>query len=396
MITDKSIESITEADLEDLISNKVTENKRLEYKLILPSNSDSDKKEFLSDISSFANAAGGLVIYGIREEERLPVELTGLKDINIDNEKNRLENIMRDGIDPRIQGIIIHPLITSDGNAVLIIHIPRSWSAPHMISYQKSSKFYSHNSGGKYLLDVQEIKSAFMLSEGARESIKRFRDDRLGKIVAGETPVPLIESGKIVIHLIPFGFNDIQSNYDPLILYRSNIDLEPMDSMGSNRIINFDGLLTYCSDKDQSYSYLQIFRNGSIESANSSIMYIKENRKVIASLLFERELIKALHNYLISQKKLGVNLPIILMISLINVKDYEMVIDNSQDYFNRARRLSHGIDRNNLLLPDILIENYGVNASTLLKPIIDMVWNAAGFTESRYYDKSGKWIGDGQ
>jgi len=39
----------------------------LDYKRDVPGESDQDKKEFLADISSFANATGGDLIYGVDE-----------------------------------------------------------------------------------------------------------------------------------------------------------------------------------------------------------------------------------------------------------------------------------------------------------------------------------------
>lgn len=58
----KGIEQITEEDLQNLIGNSVSERKTIEYKQTLPGNSDSDKKEFLADVSSFANASSGDLI----------------------------------------------------------------------------------------------------------------------------------------------------------------------------------------------------------------------------------------------------------------------------------------------------------------------------------------------
>ncbi|MCK5240903.1 ATP-binding protein [bacterium] len=48
-----------------MISNQIQESRTIEYKESLPGNSDQDKREFLADISSFANAAGGDLLYGI-------------------------------------------------------------------------------------------------------------------------------------------------------------------------------------------------------------------------------------------------------------------------------------------------------------------------------------------
>ena len=62
---EKSIDGIKKSDIELLISNQIQESRTIEYKESLPGNSDQDKREFLADISSFANAAGGDLLYGI-------------------------------------------------------------------------------------------------------------------------------------------------------------------------------------------------------------------------------------------------------------------------------------------------------------------------------------------
>jgi len=63
----KRLEDIGEVELDSLIANGVPEGKTIEYKKVLPGNFDGDKKEFLADVSSFANTAGGDLIFGIDE-----------------------------------------------------------------------------------------------------------------------------------------------------------------------------------------------------------------------------------------------------------------------------------------------------------------------------------------
>lgn len=50
---------ITENDLQALILEKAGEGKTLDYKRDSVGQSDKDKKEFLYDVSSFANTLGG-------------------------------------------------------------------------------------------------------------------------------------------------------------------------------------------------------------------------------------------------------------------------------------------------------------------------------------------------
>ena len=55
----KKLEEIAEADLDNPLANGVSEGKTIDYKRSLPGNSDGEKKEFLANVSSFANTAGG-------------------------------------------------------------------------------------------------------------------------------------------------------------------------------------------------------------------------------------------------------------------------------------------------------------------------------------------------
>ena len=72
MMIPKDIAQIKEADLQSLIDNAVSERKTIEYKQVLKVGSDSERKEFLADVSSFANASGGDLIIGISTIEVTP------------------------------------------------------------------------------------------------------------------------------------------------------------------------------------------------------------------------------------------------------------------------------------------------------------------------------------
>ena len=64
----KPLDQLIKEDIENLVVNEVPEGKSIEYKEQLPGGTDSDKKEFLADVSSFANAGGGHILYGIKEK----------------------------------------------------------------------------------------------------------------------------------------------------------------------------------------------------------------------------------------------------------------------------------------------------------------------------------------
>ena len=78
----KPINNVAAADIDDLVRNKVPETRTIEYKRELPGSTDSDKREFLADVSSFANTAGGDLLFGVAEMEGLPTKVIGVQSAN--------------------------------------------------------------------------------------------------------------------------------------------------------------------------------------------------------------------------------------------------------------------------------------------------------------------------
>ncbi len=131
--------SPTESDLRGLLGAQVREGRTVDYKLAVASQ-DKDKKEFLADVTSFANTNGGTLYVGIREETGIPVEIVGLPSEEADSEIQRLENILMHGVDPRIPGLHIEP-VACGASIVLAILIPKSWAGPHMVTFQGPSQW---------------------------------------------------------------------------------------------------------------------------------------------------------------------------------------------------------------------------------------------------------------
>lgn len=108
----KSFDEITKADVDLLIADQVPEGRTLDYKAELPGKSDGQRKEFAADVSSFANAAGGYIVFGVAEAKDgsgkntgTPDKATGLANTNGDEAILRLESMARANIEPPIPGL---------------------------------------------------------------------------------------------------------------------------------------------------------------------------------------------------------------------------------------------------------------------------------------------------
>jgi hypothetical protein len=394
----KQFEQISREDIESLVRNEVKEGRTIEYKQALPTNADKEKKEFLADVSSFANAAGGDLLFGVVEQRDsenkttgIPESVPGLAGINTDQETRRLDSMLQAGIGPRIAGIRIRPVVGFPDGPVLLVRIPKSYAAPHMVTFQEHSRFYSRNNGGKYPLDVGEIRSAFALSESLPERVRRFRDERLARIVAGETPQQLEEGSKVVLHIVPVSGITSPAAIDihRLCDQFGGLPLSCIDQSPHSFRFNFDGVLSLgVRSRDLSgpvFAYAQAFRNGAAEFVDAWTLDNSGPGQVLPETSVEKTLIRGLRAYLRIMGGLGVTPPLVVLPSLLGIQGCRIV---------RQLTLAQAppIDRNDLLLPDVLVEDEGADAAQLLRPAFDALWQAAGWRGSQNYDKQGRWV----
>ena len=401
MALTKPIDEITVDDLNTLVTDKELEKQTVDYKATLKLDITQIKEEFRKDISSFANASGGDYIIGIREDGGFPVEVCGMSESNPDGFKLQIENVLQSHIQPRIPGIQVHPVHLKDNLYVVIVRVPRSFARPHQVSINQNYQFYSRNSGGNYRMDVDQLRAAFLLSETLQERIRGFRQDRLGQIIAGETPLPMSTGPKWVLHLIPLNAFDISSSYDLKGLeigHGYDSMLMPLSNLSTDRRFNFDGLLTYSRDEAGADGYAQLFRNGIIETVGDRGLTF-ENKfsetttsKFVRMTYYEKALIEIFPKLITLQRVLGVDAPILLMASLLGVKGY---LNDFQSRFHQYQQYQSGpIDKNDLIVPEVIVEGNDFtheSAATLLRPVFDTLWNACGWEACPNYDVQGVW-----
>ncbi|MEK4459658.1 ATP-binding protein [Paenibacillus sp. FSL R10-2748] len=236
------ISQITEADLQNLITNSVSESRFLDYKEQLHIQQQSEKKEFLSDISAFANSGGGEMIFGVSETGGQAVSINGIPVTDPDALKLQIENIIRTGIAPRIYGLQTEIIKLTNGNSAVVIRIPQSLNGPHMVTLSGSQIFTIRNSAVKHPMSVSEIRSAFIANNALREQTRNFCMERLAAIKLNEGT---LDSGvQLVLHVIPLSsFGDSMLSTE--VLDSPKFYLRDFDTTGGDYRFNLDGVYQY-------------------------------------------------------------------------------------------------------------------------------------------------------
>lgn len=406
MLFNKSQAEIDESDLQTLVDNRVPEGKTIEYKSILPGNANGDKKEFLADVSSFANAAGGDLLFGIEEQAGIPTTLTGIQIEDVDALKLRLEDMLHTGIDPRLPRVDIHPiaLVSKPSHYVLILHVQKSWFLLHRVIFNGHGHFYSRHSAGKYRLDVTELRTAFELLGTTAERIRDFRAERLSRIGVGEeTPVLLDEQApKLILHIIPSSAFNLSVSVDMKIFndYSKGDLMRPLvvwDTQPPTSIrFNLDGIARTAQWTRNAAApvlipagYVQVFRNGIVEIVDVTILGVNGDKKRFLGEIFERRLLQAVKKHIDLQQFLGIEPPVFIMVSLLGVRGYKINRGGSPP------NCTEEIDRTNLIIPEVVLDTFdGGNdhISEAMRPVFDTTWNAANYPSSPNYDEEGKYL----
>jgi predicted HTH transcriptional regulator len=142
----------TLAEVQALIDTQVQESLHLDYK---DSRALGNKaSEITKDVSAFANADGGAIVYGVMEPNHVPVKI----DERVDHHKlshEWLEQIVRSRITPRMDGLRIAPIRLTTYKSIYAVHIPKSYRGPHQEMHSK--RYYKRYDFSSVPMDNYEI-----------------------------------------------------------------------------------------------------------------------------------------------------------------------------------------------------------------------------------------------
>lgn len=380
---DRPLETITELDLRALIDGEVREDYHIEYKRSISLKDKQDKIDFLGGLSSFANSSGGDFIVGVSCKEGVPIELPGW-EVDLDQEKQRIENLLRDAVEPRF-GAHIKEVPLTGGSRVVIIRVPRSWAQPHMVKVDQVNRFYYRHSAGKAIMDITQLRSAFSMASEISTRIEEFRAQRLRVLKTGNVQMLSSPPGPaVVLHFVPFesmragGFVDLE------VAMKHAGHLLPLGTGSNAFLYNLDGLLSTAQwDPGQREAYTQLFRNGIIESASRGFFKDMQGRKFIPSgLVVDAVLDRVRQGLTLYTEHLSIGPPAAIMLSLIGVEGYELATRNDAFQFRNAR-----MDRDDLAIPAVVVEDFGRNVADLCRPMFDALWNAGGLARWFEYEQ---------
>lgn len=253
-------------DIIALIDNDAEESVHLDFKAAGSLSKDDKKKaEIAKDVSAFANSDGGIIVYGIEEQEHKAHALSYI-DGNTYT-KEWLEQVIQDNIQRRIEGLEIFP-IRYNGDitkSIYIVKIPRSSNTPHMSA---DKCYYKRNNFRSVKMEEYEVRDLF------------YRESTPNLTISGYNFYPVDKNNDYVT----FGFIAQVWNDSNTIatLYKLNCYI--------NNYIRFNRILWEPVKDEMNYTYLEkqrlkifqlgkypLFPNESVDMLRFSLEIKREN-----------------------------------------------------------------------------------------------------------------------
>ena len=184
---------------------------------------NTKKVEFRNDVCSFANAEGGYLVYGIKEEQGIVSEIIGITIPQNDTDKFELDrrNDLQP-IFPRVPNIKFSFIPLQSGKYVVIMYIKHDSFAPYtQIENKVNYKFFKRAGNGKVTMTYAEIRNMFNQSLSLDKEILSFRKERINYYSSLQGRIEEMHSQFLLFHIIPDTFLDREYDQDMFVLHKT-------------------------------------------------------------------------------------------------------------------------------------------------------------------------------
>lgn len=117
--------------LDEAIASGIEESESLDWKRDLPDEKVLAQSDLVKDVAAFANSGGGMLVFGVTEEQR---RATGRVDVGEVSEsfERTLRRVVVSGIHPPVFGLDVIR-VGREGSRALVVVVPPSVEVPHLV-----------------------------------------------------------------------------------------------------------------------------------------------------------------------------------------------------------------------------------------------------------------------
>ena len=183
---------------------------------------NKEKAEFRKDVCAMANAQGGYLVYGIKEDGKgVPHEIVGIsiEDNNTDKFENDIRNILQT-VSPKPPYYDLR-FVPFGENYLVVLYVHHDLYSPYVfIENNQDYRFYIRRGNSAAVASYSEVRSMFNQSLVLEKEIERFRRERLAFFQARASH-NVSYNKFLLVHIIPDTFMENSYNKPVFVLERS-------------------------------------------------------------------------------------------------------------------------------------------------------------------------------
>ncbi|HEY2851212.1 MAG TPA: ATP-binding protein [Gemmatimonadaceae bacterium] len=381
-ILDRALDKIDIAYLEGLLADHTPESLTHDYKAELPDpRDDAAKTRVLKSVSAFANNAGGVLVFGFDAPAKGEWSIPGLAKFDSDRSVLSLTNLLRSGLEPPLARLEPRICKRPGANPVLLLGVPRSLGAPHRVTLQYDGRFWRRSERGNECMTRDELRRAFLEFDSWEREAEAFVSRRVQLALSSEhgVPHPKLEDVPLFLHVLPLG--RLREVHDVVSRRRNSphpinewISANHGDAFEARA--NLDGWIESVSDGPFK-NWFQLFRHGGLEACLSLERleaYGFEGSPPINGNDLDDYVCRVCEYAFDTLKHFGEDPPYSLHLTATRV------LHRRIHAFSVARGLAgRQFDRDRVDVPTLVVDDTSRVASLVVKPALDMLWQAAGW-----------------
>lgn len=390
----KPVHVLTRDDLQKIVDvGAPSENRFVDYKkapAIDVGGADVKEQkriEFLQDVTSFANAGGGWLIYGVDERDTKPIDLCGFAvgPGGVDGLVQRMGDLIRHGVESTIQPTpIIQPIQVDDNRWALVIQIKPSRTSPNMVTFADSRTFHHRVNAKNEPMSAPQITDAVLRSESGIMQIEGFINDRFSLLIENSGNQSFWALMFIPLHR---DFNAIDITSPDVCNVLKQLVPSPFDLNSGHSTHTLDGYLRFInSEMIRTYHNL-VFRDGSVECVGFSGMnkrregdyriHLGEIANQHFPITFER--VTGMFKHLMPSQSFAVSACVCL---------HEPMGVYPIAEFDECHEMPAGIVKSQTAVMEL-----GSDPHQTMRSFHNLLWNASGHRRCPAYDFDGNFVG---
>jgi hypothetical protein len=323
---ERPLDEITRADIQALQTYGRSESPTLDFKQCFPGAEHKGVRDFLADVTAFANTDGGDIVIGVREDKNgVAAEIVGIEKDGLDEGLRRIDDQLRSCVDPRVPQFRVREIPLVEGRVALVMRVGASMVAPHRVVFEKSSRFFRRANRGNYEMSATELRQAFAASSDLPARIRDLHHKAVEASAGKDMPFRIREGPAAVLTVAPVS---VLRAVRALDVTREVAVLPPRHTCNVQMIVGLDGVIVHSpvdAKTGSARSWSVNHRRGYVDLAWSIGHVDSEGYKLVWPKYFVPELQGIVPFTITRLRDHKVEGPWIAMLTLTGVRDYRII-----------------------------------------------------------------------